>query len=62
MTSRIFCLTRGIIDSIILFALRNVFGPLAQLGERLHGMEEVIGSIPTRSTKTDWRRTTLRLP
>ena len=50
MTSRIFCLTRGVIDTIILFALRNVFGPLAQLGERLHGMEEVIGSIPTRST------------
>jgi hypothetical protein len=25
-------------------------GPVAQLGARFHGMEEVIGSIPTRST------------
>lgn len=27
------------------------FGPVAQLGERLHGMQEVAGSIPARSTK-----------
>jgi hypothetical protein len=26
-------------------------GALAQLGERFHGMEEVIGSIPISSTK-----------
>jgi hypothetical protein len=26
-------------------------GPVAQLGARFHGMEEVVGSIPTRSTK-----------
>ncbi len=25
-------------------------GPVAQLGERLHGMQEVTGSIPVRST------------
>ena len=25
-------------------------GPVAQLGARFHGMEEVIGSIPIRST------------
>lgn len=25
-------------------------GLVAQLGERLHGMQEVVGSIPTRST------------
>jgi hypothetical protein len=25
-------------------------GPVAQLGERLHGMEEVAGSIPVGST------------
>jgi hypothetical protein len=25
---------------------------VAQLGARFHGMEEVVGSIPTRSTKT----------
>jgi hypothetical protein len=28
------------------------FGALAQLGERFHGMEEVIGSIPISSTKS----------
>ena len=27
-------------------------GPVAQLGARFHGMEEVIGSIPIRSTKS----------
>src|SRR6266853_6733902 len=27
-------------------------GPVAQLGARFHGMEEVVGSIPTRSTNT----------
>ena len=27
------------------------FGALAQLGERLHGMQEVRGSIPLGSTK-----------
>jgi hypothetical protein len=26
-------------------------GPVAQLGARFHGMEEVAGSIPARSTK-----------
>ncbi len=25
-------------------------GPVAQLGERLHGMQEVVGSIPIGST------------
>ncbi len=25
-------------------------GPIAQLGERLHGMQEVVGSIPIGST------------
>jgi hypothetical protein len=28
----------------------SVNGPVAQLGARFHGMEEVVGSIPTRST------------
>ena len=28
------------------------FGAIAQLGERLHGMQEVGGSIPPSSTKT----------
>ena len=30
--------------------LCNMSGPVAQLGARFHGMEEVIGSIPIRST------------
>ena len=29
---------------------QQVSGPVAQLGARFHGMEEVIGSIPIRST------------
>jgi hypothetical protein len=28
-------------------------GPVAQLGARFHGMEEVVGSNPTRSTNQD---------
>jgi hypothetical protein len=28
----------------------SLCGPVAQLGARFHGMEEVIGSIPIRST------------
>lgn len=47
-------LTRPSHPSIFVNALEKerklLRGPLAQLGERLHGMEEVIGSIPTRST------------
>jgi hypothetical protein len=30
--------------------LSSTSGPVAQLGARFHGMEEVVGSIPTRST------------
>jgi hypothetical protein len=33
------------------FSGRSNRGPVAQLGARFHGMEEVVGSIPTRSTK-----------
>ena len=29
----------------------SLSGGIAQLGERLHGMQEVIGSIPFTSTK-----------
>ena len=29
----------------------NVVGAIAQLGERLTGSQEVVGSIPTSSTK-----------
>ena len=32
------------------FAIFFSRGPVAQLGARFHGMEEVVGSIPTRST------------
>ena len=28
----------------------SLCGPVAQLGARFHGMEEVIGSVPIRST------------
>ena len=31
-------------------AVLNLSGGIAQLGERLHGMQEVIGSIPFTST------------
>ncbi len=31
--------------------MRALFGGIAQLGERLHGMQEVSGSIPLTSTK-----------
>jgi hypothetical protein len=34
----------------ILFRSACNHGPVAQLGARFHGMEEVVGSIPTRST------------
>jgi hypothetical protein len=34
------------------FGLKQ-FGAIAQLGERLHGMQEVSGSIPLGSTKTE---------
>ena len=30
--------------------LKSLSGGIAQLGERLHGMQEVIGSIPFTST------------
>ena len=40
-------------------AMKRECGPLAQLGERLHGMEEVVGSIPIRSTKLNGGRTTV---
>jgi hypothetical protein len=29
----------------------QIVGDIAQLGERLHGMQEVVGSIPSISTK-----------
>ena len=33
------------------------YGGLAQLGERLHGMQEVTGSIPVFSTKSERHHT-----
>jgi hypothetical protein len=38
------------LSGVRLFAFNR--GPVAQLGARFHGMEEVVGSIPTRSTKS----------
>ncbi len=35
--------------TILCIEVKN--GGIAQLGERLHGMQEVIGSIPFTSTK-----------
>ena len=35
------------------FPLPEKFGAVAHLGERLHGMEEVAGSIPVGSTSLD---------
>ena len=43
---------RGIIRYNIICSQENeIFGGIAQLGERLHGMQEVSGSIPLISTK-----------
>ena len=36
---------------VFLWRKSKKFGGIAQLGERLHGMQEVIGSIPFTSTK-----------
>lgn len=33
------------------YSMRFLSGAIAQLGERLHGMQEVGGSIPPSSTK-----------
>ncbi len=35
--------------------VRDSVGAIAQLGERLHGMQEVGGSIPPSSTKYQWK-------
>ncbi len=35
---------------MIVVIVLNLIGGIAQLGERLHGMQEVIGSIPFTST------------
>ena len=38
-------------DAVVILQMSNTCGPVAQLGARFHGMEEVVGSNPTRSTK-----------
>jgi hypothetical protein len=47
--------TRGAFDGLGMLqqnkGCSTLCGPVAQLGARFHGMEEVIGSIPIRSTK-----------
>ncbi len=37
--------------AVVILQMSNTCGPVAQLGARFHGMEEVVGSNPTRSTK-----------
>ena len=37
-------------------------GGIAQLGERLHGMQEVRGSIPRTSTKSSKENVLVRVP
>ncbi len=37
--------------NLSLARLHSIMGGIAQLGERLHGMQEVSGSIPLTSTK-----------
>ena len=37
-------------DAVVILQLSTARGPVAQLGARFHGMEEVVGSNPTRST------------
>ena len=37
-------------------------GGIAQLGERLHGMQEVSGSIPLTSTKCEGKQQTVWVP
>ena len=39
-------------DAVVILQMSNTCGPVAQLGARFHGMEEVVGSNPTRSTKS----------
>ncbi len=46
-----FVFVRGMRESVIM-TMFCFSGPVAQLGARFHGMEEVDGSNPSRSTKT----------
>lgn len=43
--------TKGFTAPAPAIIMRASFGGIAQLGERLHGMQEVSGSIPLTSTK-----------
>ena len=49
-TNENFCM-KTFTDWILMIIMRASFGGIAQLGERLHGMQEVSGSIPLTSTK-----------
>jgi putative endonuclease len=56
---KITTLTQEFISATIFFGFSELAGepssksgPVAQLGARFHGMEEVVGSIPTRSTNS----------
>src|SRR5690606_3039225 len=39
------------VHNLVSSLTKTLFGGIAQLGERLHGMQEVSGSIPLTSTK-----------
>ncbi len=47
-------------DIIFMVFFQLHLGPLAHLVERFHGMEEVTGSIPVRSTKFDLTKNAIR--
>ena len=52
--SKLFKTRRSLTDEAESARIEEVLpesGPVAQLGARFHGMEEVTGSIPVRSTK-----------
>jgi hypothetical protein len=48
--TKVFGCERIMTASSVFGAVLPYSGPVAQLGARFHGMEEVVGSIPTRST------------
>ena len=41
---------------LVLISQKTMIGAIAQLGERLHGMQEVRGSIPLGSTKKQMKQ------
>ena len=48
-----FCSVCCYLKKLVILTDSTPDGGIAQLGERLHGMQEVSGSIPLTSTKQD---------